>query len=143
MDIIGIISCPGDTAAGESDQGISGRIEKILRQQMPVTFAYAGVDTFYLDLEENPTVLEIVGIKKKVPPVISKTPLNLGINVVDAEIEVGMFLINFPGTNFGLQRGGGQAGEKNDDEEKRRFFVHVCLQVIKGEAPLDTLTFCR
>jgi hypothetical protein len=70
---------------------------------MLVAFTVAGVNTFHLDLKGNFTVIEVVGIKKKGPFKISETTLDFGIDVIDAEIKVCMFLINFPGTHFGIQ----------------------------------------
>ena len=40
-----------DTFTGKGNQWILGGIEEILRQYMSVTFAYAGVKTFDLDLK--------------------------------------------------------------------------------------------
>ena len=63
--------------------------------------------------------------------------MNLGIDVIDAEIEVSMFLIKFPWTDFGMQGRYDESEEKNDDEGKQQLFVHKCLQEVKRGAPLD------
>ncbi len=93
-----------DTFTGKGNQWILGGIEEILGPQMSVTFADAGVNTFDLDFKGYFTLFKIVGIKKNGPLIIGEPALNLGIDVIDAEIKVCMLLINFPGMNFGRQR---------------------------------------
>jgi hypothetical protein len=69
---------------------------------MFVAFADAGVNTLYLDFKRNFTVFEIVGIEKKRAGIVGEPTADLGIDVIDTEIEIGMFLVNFPGTGFGM-----------------------------------------
>ena len=71
---------------------------------MPVTLAYTGVNTLYLDLKGYFTLLEIFGIKDQGPHIIGEATLNFGINVIDTEIKICMLFINLPGTNFSVQR---------------------------------------
>ena len=72
---------------------------------MFVALADAGVNALHLNLKRKFTVFEVVGIEKNRAGKIGEPTADLGIDVIDTEIEICMFLVNFPGTGFGMPRG--------------------------------------
>ena len=98
---------------------------------MLVAFADAGINTLHLDLKRDFTVFEVVGIENNRAGIIGKTTVDLGIDVIDTEIEVCMLLVNFPGTGFGMPGGSEYSDEHGDNEGKQYVLVHRCLHRVK------------